>query len=312
MTTDDRNGDKPQSQRKELSDEAIERVKRAVVFGENNDPPRNAGQFKKGQSGNPKGRPKTPPDPGSRSVDALVLKEGDRLIAIREGQNVSEIPQIDAVIRKQHVTAIGGNAYAQKHVIQRRDWAELRKRERIAADIEFWQKYRRDARQKVAQAKAKGEPIPELLPHPDDIVIDYEEGVSCLGPMNEKQLEVVKELMKLRDAMIMQHALDEKLWTVDYTKDPLQGPGTALLMACWLDQNFVPKRFRLSETLLTMRMMRYHATNKRALLKDVYRTWRALGNHKARRGNTAPPLRYGKELLERVNALRSEENAAAG
>src|SRR5204863_243312 len=188
-------------------------------------------------------------------------------------------------------------------------WAELRKRERIAADIEAWEKYVHDARQTMAQANAKGEPIPELLPHPDDIVIDYEEGVSCNGPMNEKQLENVKELMKLRDMMIMQHALDEKLWKVDYADDPLQGPGTALLMARWLDQNFVPKRFQLSEILLTMRMMRYQATNKRTLLKDVYRTRRAMGDHKARRGKTAPPPLYRKSIMEKGHAMQEEDAA---
>lgn len=310
MTDDNRNGDKPKPRGTDgLSDEAIERVKRAVLFGETNDPPRNAGQFKKGQSGNPKGRPKKP-DLGSHSVDALVLAEGDRLIPVREGQNTSELTEIAAVIRKQYAIALSGNAYAQKHVIQRRDWAEQRKREKMAADTEFWGNYVRETRQAMAQAKAKGETIPEPLPHPDDIVIDHEKGVTCIGPMNEKQLGAVKELVKLRDAMIMQHALDEKLWKVEYGGDPLQGPGTALLMARWLDQTLVPKRFRLSETLLMMRLMRHQVTNKRALLKDVYRAWRALGNHKARRGATSPPLRYGKELLEQVNALSAEEDAA--
>jgi hypothetical protein len=161
----------------------------------------------------------------------------------------------------------------------------------------------------MAQAKAKGEPVPELLPHPDDIVIDYEEGVTCNGPMNEKQLAEVKEIMRLRDMMIMQHALDEKLWKVDYADDPLQGPGTALLMALWLDQNFVPKRLQLSELLLSMRMMRYHATNKRTLLKDVYRARRAMGDHKVRRGMTAPPLWFGKSIFEKLHAMQGEEAA---
>ncbi|MGB9364734.1 MAG: DUF5681 domain-containing protein [Xanthobacteraceae bacterium] len=311
MTDDDRNGDKPKSRGIDgLSDEAIERVKRAVLFGENNDPPRNSGQFKKGQSGNPKGRPKKP-DLGGRSVDALVLAEGDRLIPVREGQNTSELTEIAAVIRKQYAIALSGNAYAQKHVIQRRDWAELRKRERIARDIEVWEKYVHETRQAMAQAKAKGEPMPEPLPHPDDIIINYEEGVSCIGPMNEKQLEGVKKLVRMRDTLIMQHALDEKLWKVDYTCDPLQGPGTAWLAALWVDQKFVPKRFRLSETLGMMRLRRYQVTNKRTLLKDVYRAWRALLGLDVRRGKTTPPLGVGKAFFERVNALSAEEDAAA-
>src|SRR5437764_612006 len=114
MTSDqDDEKRKPQST-KELPKESIEHAKRAILFGESNGPPRNTGQFKKGQSGNPKGRPKQP-DLGSRSVDALVLQEGDRLIAVREGQNASELTEIAAVIRKQYATALSGNAYAQKH-----------------------------------------------------------------------------------------------------------------------------------------------------------------------------------------------------
>jgi hypothetical protein len=35
------------------------------------------------------------------------------------------------------MTALSGNAYAQKHVIQQHHWAELRERERIAAEVSF-------------------------------------------------------------------------------------------------------------------------------------------------------------------------------
>ena len=40
-----------------------------------------------------------------------MLKEGDRLIGVREGQNASEMTAITAVVRKQIVTAPSGNAY---------------------------------------------------------------------------------------------------------------------------------------------------------------------------------------------------------
>lgn len=57
---------------------------------------------------------------------------------------------------------------------------------------------------------------------------------------------------------------------------------------------------RLSEDQILLRLMRYDAMPKRALLTEVYGAWRALGL-RARRGQTLPPLRFAKQMIEEVH-----------
>nr|WP_295374284.1 DUF5681 domain-containing protein [uncultured Sphingosinicella sp.] len=79
-------------------------------------------RFQKGQSGNPKGRPKrsknTVPtcdslDFGTQPANRMLLEEAYRTIAVREGEKVIEMPVIKAVFRALGVSAMKGNRLAQ-------------------------------------------------------------------------------------------------------------------------------------------------------------------------------------------------------
>lgn len=296
----DGGGRKKARDKQELSEEAIARVKRSILFGTYEERPLKSTRFKKGQSGNPAGRPKRP-DLGygnSRSANVLAFREGERLIGVREGGEVGQIAGIEAVLRKQYASALGGNAYAQKHIVERYDWAEREQRQQRMDRIEIWESYVATQRQAIADAKAKGEALPTELPHPDDVVIDYEKGVTIIGPLNEKELAQFQETMRVRDALIMQGALDRREWDTRNTGDPLDGPGAAILFALFINQH-LPQRYKLSETEIEMRMMRHGTLSKRELLKQLYRAWRAIGAP-AHRGKKFPPLRFAKQLIEQL------------
>ena len=77
-------------------------------------------QFREGQSGNPRGRPK-----GSNKVagisplsadraKALLIKEAYRPVRVREGDTVIELPAIQAVFRAMGVSAMQGNRFSQR------------------------------------------------------------------------------------------------------------------------------------------------------------------------------------------------------
>jgi hypothetical protein len=158
----------------------------------------------------------------------------------------------------------------------------------------------------MAHAKAKGEPIPEPLPHPDDVVIDYETGVKFIGPVNKEGLARMLETLKFRDLLLMQGVLDDRRDN-GLIADPLDRTGAFL--AAGMMNNGVPQRYRLSETEIIMRMSRHSGTPKRILLKQVYRGWRELGKP-MRRGARFLSARAPKELLEKLidvyNELRTE------
>lgn len=286
--------------KKGFSDETVEQIKHTLMHGVGYKRPPKRTQFQKGQSGNPKGRPKAVKlDLDSdRSANAIALREGERLISVREGTETRDMPIIDAVFRKQSATALGGNAYAQKHKIEQYKHAERERRQKIAKDIELYTYYVETRRAEIAEAKAKGQPHPDPLPHPDDVVIHPEKGVRFIGPFTEEGRAWVEENARVRDALIMQDALDWRMAGKVDSTDPLDQPSSALAFAQGLNL-CVPERYRLSELMMAIRMDRYRTWSKRKLLKEVYRAWRSLGV-RVPRGRAFPPLRYAKQTMDGI------------
>ena len=156
--------------------------------------------------------------------------------------------------------------------------------------------YVAEGREAIAEAERLGETPPALFPHPDDVVIDPEKGVRFIGPICEEEAAALEKTCKLRDVLIIQHALDEREADYPDIKDHPDKPGTALLFAAVVNQR-VPARYRLSETEISLRMDRYSVMRKRDLLKTRHGAWRAIGA-KRPRGIKFPPLRVGKETVD--------------
>jgi len=210
------------------------------------------------------------------------------------------MPAIEAVHRKQIATALGGNAYAQKHVIDRHDRAELERRQEIAKEIEIFSLYAETQRAEIAAAKANGQPVPDPLPHPDDMIMDPETGVRFVGPFTEEGRAVIEENARVRDVLIMQHVLDCRMTEVD-SSDPLDGPGCALAFAQTMNPS-LPQRYQLSEAMLVTLTHRYNTWSKRKILKEVYRAWRALGV-RVPKGRTLPSLRFAEKAFDGIIEL---------
>jgi len=52
-------------------------------------------------------------------------------------------------------------------------------------------------------AKAQGKPLPSILPHPDDIILNYEDGtVDIVGPVSWDVHNAMKQIAKARDGII--------------------------------------------------------------------------------------------------------------
>ncbi|MFL6759058.1 DUF5681 domain-containing protein [Sphingomonas sp.] len=152
-------------------------------------------RFKKGQSGNPGGRPrgskgKAQPqfDPAQRPTNELILQEAYRPVTIREGDEIFEIPAIQAVMRAMGVSAMKGNRFAQKtlaEMVQRVEDAELQSR---LESLESFLTYKTKWTEEIERCERDGRPMPTPLPHPDDVILDFRKGtVNIRGPLTKEE-----------------------------------------------------------------------------------------------------------------------------
>src|SRR5262249_26499712 len=95
-----------------VSDGVVERANNEILFGVGSKRPPRHTQFKKGTTGNPMGRPRMKHlgPLSTQSVNAMALKEGQRMISVREGDEVREISTMEALFRAQTKSALSGSA----------------------------------------------------------------------------------------------------------------------------------------------------------------------------------------------------------
>jgi hypothetical protein len=86
-------------------------------------PPRHT-QFRKGQSGNPGGRPRRQP---VQRANALLLAEAYRSVAIKEDGRMVPVTALQAVLRSQVELAINGDYRAQRDILKAVQHLELLK-----------------------------------------------------------------------------------------------------------------------------------------------------------------------------------------
>jgi hypothetical protein len=243
-------------------------------------------RFKKGQSGNSKGRPKgVKAKPkvintgfGMQGAEEYLSLEAYRPVRIREGEEIIELPAIQAVFRAMGMSALKGNRFVQKTLTElvakmERDHHELRM-EAFGSAVEYKHKWD----QEIERCRMAGLPEPTPLPHPDDIILDVNTGgVDYQGPQTKEQ--------KVRfDAAIERRALAQE--DVTYFADKYRRSRSAVIKAQMLSEwHFEQRMFDILNDILPKR-------HKMKLLNRSY------ADGASREGKALEELRKNRALRE--------------
>ncbi|MDG6078961.1 hypothetical protein E3U23_07120 [Erythrobacter litoralis] len=166
-------------------------------------------RFEKGRSGNPSGRPKgsknkvsrTPNlEVGTQPANQMLLEEAYRTVTVREGEHLIEMPAIKAVFRAMGVSAMKGNRLAQTALAELvRDIEEADRRSRVD-HFEIACEYKKGWDEAIERARDAGRPLPQPIPHPDDIIIDVRNAdVRYAGPITKEEKRHFDRLLAYRD-----------------------------------------------------------------------------------------------------------------
>lgn len=192
-------------------------------------------RFRKGQSGNPKGRPKGSSNKpkidtghGMRAAQEYLRHEAYRPVTLREDGELIELPAIQAVFRAMGVAAMKGNRFAQKTMAELVTSLEQREAEARFELFGIMLDYKREWTKEIERCERENLPLPEPIPHPDDIFINPDNGdVRIEGPKTAEQKERLDEALKRRSV-----AQEE----VNYLAERYRRSRSKARKARWLDE----------------------------------------------------------------------------
>lgn len=246
-----------------------------------------ASRFQKCQSGNPKGRPAKAKTTTKTKATRAETATGrptklSRALAdyfaqpmtVREDGETREIPRALAYVRLLEQQAAKGSVLAARTVFDMTlHFGEEAERDRTETEA-FRRQYTEDYPARAAQAIRDGVPLPDTMPHPEDVIIRSDGTVRIDGPYDEKSLANVLLIRTWRDAMHLRILYD-------FMRGATGSERSASLslpefVVVWVDR-LLPRRWRLASPDMLRREASLMIKSPSTLRAEVRRAFEPLG-----------------------------------
>lgn len=186
--TDDKNG-KPDKK----AQRALATLPQSAPYEVGYKKPPAENRFKKGRSGNPRGRPKGAKNKvralNEERLKSIITEEAYRTIKINEGNKQVTVPMAQAIVRSLAHNAVKGNTRAQRLFSEMLNATEAADKKHHDEWLETAITYKVEWDKELERRKRLGiTDLPDPIPHPDDIEIDMRNGrVIIRGPMTKEE-----------------------------------------------------------------------------------------------------------------------------
>lgn len=163
-------------------------------------------RFAKGTSGNPKGRPRKsgPTDEhtlsGLTSSQKLWLEEANAPVRVKQDGKVRTMPAQQAVIINLRSKALAGGITANRIYLAAIAEAQRTDDTRRLTNFTDMVEMKVFTEREIDYRRKAGKPIDDVLPHPDDIIVDPRAGwAKLIGPVTEQERDEYAPLIAARD-----------------------------------------------------------------------------------------------------------------